>query len=378
MVSKIIKTVATALTVIALAACSGGGSGSPGSTSPGAGSASAPQSATVLVSLFVPKDKSGVESHAVTASSAQRLKPLYLPTSVNSVSIQQTESAGAAVTGAPITVLVIGSSNCTTVAGGQTCTATLTAALGVDAWAFSSYVTGNATGTAVSVNTGSLTVVSGAANVLSVTLNPILASLAFLPLADSANDTATLALPLVLQAKDTTGAIIIGPGTYVTAANVALPITLTTSSSAVVLQTSSGTAATLTVTTTASNDLGKFAYNGSLPAGTQTITAAATGITTASFNLTLAAGLVVPASIALGENLGTTTAALAISDPGYTGTFTLTGPSCANIVSFPGTTASTSPTVTQIAGGTCTILVSDGTNSGSVTVYSTTFGIVLQ
>ena len=89
----------------------------------------------------------------------------------------------------------------------------------------------------------------------------------------------------------------------------------------------------------------------------------------------------VPANIALGEDLGTTSTALAISEPGYGGTFTLTGSSCAGIVSFPGTAGpgpSAAPTVTQLGGGTCTILVTDGTNSSSVIVHSTTVGIVLQ
>lgn len=308
-----------------------------------------------------------------------------MPTSVNSVAIQPTESGGAVVTGGAISVLVIGGSNCTASAGGQTCTITMQGALGQDAWSVKSYVTGNGTGTALSLNTGTLVVQAGVANVLALTLNPILATLGFVPLAYSANATASSTLPLVLQAKDTAGAIIIGPGTYVTAANVANPITLTSSSAThVVLQTSTGSAATVTLTTTATNNLAQIAYDGTLVSGTQTVTAAATGITTASITLTLtlaAGGLSVPASISLGANLGTTSTPLAISEPGYGGTFTLTSSSCAGIVSFPATAGpgpSTSPTITQAGGGTCTILVSDGTNNSSVIVYSTTIGIILQ
>jgi hypothetical protein len=339
----------------------------------------------VRISLFVPKSIPKQPTAGRLDAVSGSAKPLYLPTSVNSVGIQQTESAGAVVNGAPVTVLVIGGPNCTPSTGGQTCTATLQGALGQDAWSFKSYVAGNGTGAAISLNTGTLVVLSGVANVLSVTLNPILASLALVPVSDSANAITTTTLPLVLQADDVTGAIIIGPGTFVTAGNVANPITLASSSGAhVVLETSGGSAATGTLSTTASNNLAQIAYDGTLVAGTQTVTATAAGITTATFTLTLtlaAGGLSVPASIALGENLGTTTVTLAISEPGYGGSFSLTSSSCTGIVTFPSTAGpgpSTSPVVTQAGGGTCTILVSDGTNSGSVIVHSTTLGIVLQ
>jgi hypothetical protein len=374
MLSRFMKTVATALTIGALAACGGGGS-TPGSSSQqnssptGAGSQTLP----VSISLFVPRAIASKSSSVRFAAGVRR--PLYLPTSINSISIQQTEAAGSVVTGAPVTVLVIGGLSCVTSAGGQTCTVTVQGALGQDSWAIESYVTGNGTGSAVSTNTGTLVVLSGVANVLNLTLNPILSSLAFLPLGYSANAIAASNLPLVLEAKDTAGAIIIGPGTYVTATNVANPITLSSSSPThVVLQTSTGSAATITLTTTSTNNLAQIAYDGTLVAGSQTVTASATGVTTATFALTLtlaAGGLVVPASISLG----------AISEPGYGGTFTLTSSSCTGIVTFPGTTGagpSTSPTVTQAGGGTCTILVSDGTNNSSVIVYSTTIGIVLQ
>jgi hypothetical protein len=384
MLCKINRIAAMALASGALVACGGGSSGTPGSPTPAGGSPASSQRYTVALSLFVPKVKSTAAGSVVSQRGARRLSPLYVPTSINSVSIQQTESAGAVVSGAPVTVLVVGSSNCTASAGGQTCTATLQGALGQDAWAIKSYVTGNGTGTAVSLNTGTLTVLSGVANVLSLTLNPVLASLTFVPVAYSANATATSTLPLVLQAKDTAGAIIIGPGTYVTAANVANPIALSSSSSHVALQTSGGTAATATLTTTGTNDLAQLAYDGTLVAGSQAITASATGITTATLALTLtlaAGGLSVPTSIALGEDLSTTSTTLAISEPGYGGSFTLTSSSCAGIVSFPasaGPGPTSSPTVTQIGGGTCTILVADGTNMSSVIVYSTTLGIVLQ
>jgi hypothetical protein len=341
------------------------------------------QTLPVSVSLFVPKSK--LPSSNSTRYAAGVRNPLYLPTSVNSVSIQPTEAGGSVVTGGTVTVLVIGGLNCVASAGGQTCTVTLQGALGQDAWTIKAFVSGDGSGPSVSLNTGTLVVQSGVANVLSLTLNPVLASLAFLPLADSVNATTTSTLPLVLQAKDTAGAVIIGPGTYVTATNVANPITLASSSAAhVVLDTSTGSAATVTLTTTGSNNLAHIAYDGTLVAGSQSVTASATGITTATFALTLtlaAGGLVVPATISLGANLGTTSTPLAISEPGYGGTFTLTSSSCTGIVTFPGTAGpgpSTSPTVTQVGGGTCTILVSDGTNNDSVIVYSTTIGIILQ
>jgi hypothetical protein len=383
MMSKVVKTGAMALAIGGLAAC--GGSSDLARSTGGISSQTAAVRLPVRISLFVPKALPKSSTVGRLDAATDSVKPSYLPGSVNSVGIQKTESAGAVVPGAPVTILVIGSSDCTASPGGQTCSTVLSGALGQDAWSFKSYVSGNGTGTAVSLNTGTLVVQSGVANVLSLTLNPVLASLALVPISDFTSATATNTLPLVLQADDVTGAIIIGPGTFVTAANVANPITLASSSAAhVVPETSAGTSATGTLSTTASNVLAQVAYDGTLVGGTQTITATATGIATATFTLTLtvpANGLSVPASIALGENLGTTTAALAISEPGYGGNFTLNSSSCAGIVTFPamaGPGPSTSPTVTQAGGGTCTILVSDGTNSGSVTVYSTTLSVVLQ
>jgi len=385
MIVKVARTVVVALCIGATSGC-GNGTGAYTYPSPdvyGGGAPGGAQTLPVSVSLFVPNATTSNANSLALPSSAAR--PLYLPSSINSVTIQQTEAAGSVVTGAPVTVLVIGGPSCVASAGGQTCTVTLQGALGQDGWAIKSYVSGAGTGLAVSLNTGTLTVVRGMANVLTLTLNPILASLVFVPAAYSANATTASTLPLVLQAKDTAGAIIIGPGTYVNAANVANPITLSSSSAAhVVLQTSAGSAATVTLTTAATNNLAQIAYDGTLVAGSQTITASATGITTATSALTLtlaAGGLSVPASIALGADLGTTSTALAISEPGYGGTFTLTSSSCTGIVTFPGTAGpgpSTSPTITQAGGGTCTILVSDGTNSSSVIVYSTTIGIILQ
>ena len=386
MFCKITRTVAAALSIGALGACGGGagGANTPSAASPAGSPTVSPQKTLpVSVSLFVPRSLASKASSVVFTSGRRR--PLYLPTSVNSVSMQQTLAGGSVVTGAPVTILVIGGPNCAASTGGQTCTVTLQGPLGQDAWAFKSFVTGNGTGTAISLNTGTITVLTGTANVLTLTLNPVLATLGFVPLAYSANATSTSTLPLVLQAKDTAGAVIIGPGTFVTAGNVATPITLSSSSAAhVVLQTSTGTAATVTLTTTGTNNLAQIAYDGTLVAGTQTLTASATGITTASLTLTLtlaAGGLSVPVSVALGADLGTTSTTLAISEPGYGGTFTLTSSSCTGIVTFPGTAGpgpSASPTITQAGGGTCTILITDGTNSSSVTVYSTTIGIILQ
>lgn len=383
------RAASTLLMLVMLAACGGSGS-SLTSTTPGKVSPVSARTYPVKVSLFVPKAK----AKATTASSlratsvrvaATGRRPLYLPTSVNSVSIQQTESAGAAVTGATV-VIVIGGPNCVASTGGQTCTVTLQGALGQDAWAVKSFLSGDGTGTVVSLNTGTLTVLQGAANVLDLTLDPILVSLVFVPTGHTVNaTTAGPPLSLVLEAIDAAGAQIIGPGTFVTPANVPIPITLTSSSPAhAVLETSSGSAATTSISTTDDNDLADIAYDGTLVAGSQTVTASAQGIPTATFTLTItlaAGGLALPTSIAVGEDLNTTTVALNISEPGYGGTFDLTSTDCAGLVTFPanvGPGPTTSATVTQVGGGTCTISVTDGTNTGSVTVYSTTLGIVLQ
>jgi hypothetical protein len=365
-----------------LAACGQNNSAGLTPLNSGGGSSQA-QSLPVTVSLFVPKTLASSAIRASDASAAQ--KPLYLPSTVNSVTVLQTQAAGAAVTNPTSLLIVIGGPSCTASTGGQTCTATLQGALGYDTWTITSFVSGNGSGSALSTNAGTLDVLSGVSNVLALTLNPILASMTFLPVGDSANATTAVTLPVVLQARDTSGAIIVGPGSFVTAANVANPITLTSSAGAgLLLQTTAGAPASTTMVTPASNNLGQIVYGGTLYSGGQTLTASAGGIAPAVFNLTLTlsgTGLSVPASVSLGENLGTTSTPIAITEPGFGGNYTLTSSSCTGIVTFPATSGpgpTTSATVTQVGGGTCTILVSDGANSASVTVYSTTLGIVLQ
>lgn len=386
MIRKVSTIAAAALTIMGLGACGGGGTNPSTITQPTTPTA---HTLPVRVSVFVPKAKSGSLSASRTRASSNSVKPQYLPTSVNSITFEQTVSAGSSVTGPPTILLTFGGANCTPAGGGQICTTFLQGALGQDAWSINSFTSGDGSGLALSTNTATLTVLTGVANVLIATLNPILHSLAFAPTGGSANATTLTTIPVVLQALDATGAVIIGPGIFVNSANVPTPISLTSSSPAVALQTAGGADATTTSTAASSNDLGQIVYDGTLLASSNpTVSALADGVPQATFTLALtlaAGGLSLPPSIAMGADqaVNTTSAPLQISEPGFGGTFSLTsfGDSCNGIVTFPETVGpgpTQTATVTQVGGGTCSIEVTDGVNTGTVQVYSTTIGITLQ
>jgi hypothetical protein len=245
------------LVVVALSACGGGGASVsmlPKSPQTPVGSANLQR---VTLSIKVP---------APTGTSVVGRRPLYVSTA--------TQSAAIAVNGgAPLVVnLAANSPNCIASAGGRTCTANVSAPVGADTFAETLFASTNGTGSALSQNTTTATIVAGTANVVTLTLEGVVASIA-LSLADPApplGPTATILL--VVNAKDASGATIIGNDPF------ANPIALTDSDT-------SGITALTKATVTSPADTVNVTYNGKSLASA-TFTASATGAAAGSATLT--------------------------------------------------------------------------------------------
>jgi hypothetical protein len=390
-----ILAVAGVATILLTAACSGGGAGSgPASsvvpTSP-VSTATNPPSATlspnsfvtVKIPLFVPAADVAPQS-AGRAVAAGTRRPLEIASAVQSFTVTATEQGGSAFAGSPVVVPVSASNvSCTSVAAGLTCTASVQGALGQDAWNVQTYASNNGTGSALSIGPVSGTVIQGAANVFAATLDPIVASVKFVPTSDSTSATAPATFALAFEALDANGDVILGPGLFANASNTATPVTISSSSAHLAVQTSASAAAALSLNQVSDNNIAQVAYDGTELAGSDTVTATVPGGITGTFTLTKTSGSIAvsPATVALGADLGTTTTTFSISEPGYPGTFTLSSSNCAGVVSYPASEAgpSATATVTQVGGGTCSILVQDDHGgSGSVTVKSTTILFSLQ
>lgn len=401
--ARIVLAVLVSLTLADCGGSSGGGSSlksGTGSSVPVVTSAKG----TLRVSVHIPPRPKTASAIARAVSGTR--KPQYLPASVNSLTFTPIgETTGGLV------VLTIGSGSCTAtfadpptnlISTGQVCVASLTAPVGTDSWTVQTYTSADGSGLALSINTLSEVIIAGTDNVAELlTLNPILASLAFAPETGSftiggGNQSQTL----LLEPQDATGATIIGPGAFVDSAGVATPITLTASDPLLVLQNATG-AATTPINVTTDNDLEFVTYNGLTATSPLTVTASAGSLTPAVLTITLAPGTIsaVPSSVDVGSVTGLTTATFTVTDASVgSATFAETDNCSGSIglgIPFVWDYASISPavpvigtpnyatfTVTQAAGnagGTCTALITDGnSDSVSVQVVSTTNTLNLQ
>jgi hypothetical protein len=254
---KMIRRFLPAVILCTLFAGCGGGGG---------GSSSLPQTQTpttpagkqsVVVSITIPAATSG-------AAAAKR-SPLYV--SAN------TQSASIAVNGGTpvIANLSASSSSCTpATGGGRTCSVTVSAPVGTDTFTEILYASTTGTGTPLSQNTTSAAIVAGKSNVINMTLDGVVSSIA-LALANPTPALGTAAsIALTVTIKDASGAAIIGSDPFTN------PITLTDSDT-------SG-ATTLSKTTLASPaDAAALtvAYTGAAIASA-TFGASATGVTAAN------------------------------------------------------------------------------------------------
>jgi hypothetical protein len=189
MIQRLVLLVAVC---VSIAGCGGGGSSVPGAQ-PASPTSSTLQSVTV--SIAIPS--------AAAASSVLR-QPKYV--SVNTQSASISVNGGTPV----VTNLAAGSPNCTTSSGARTCSITLSAPVGTDTFAEVTYASANGTGTALSQNTTTATIVAGKANVVPLVLDGVVASVA-LTLSNPTPPAGTAAtLGLTVNLIDASGATIIG------------------------------------------------------------------------------------------------------------------------------------------------------------------------
>jgi hypothetical protein len=264
-----------------LAACAGGGSGSPipntVATPPGS---QARASASARFAIFIP-----------SARSMKRARPNYVSPNTQYAGITLTQVSGSPVPSpTPLVVsLTPGAPNCSTSSSGTTCTLTETYLVGLDAWTIALYGQGGVASTPLSINSVSQTIVAGQ-NTVNLTMNPVVASLSFSPNSGTcvSND-ATCVQAAALEALDATNAVIIGPGNYVNASQTPVTINVSQPPPGVTLETSSGSAAVTSATGPAQMNLSQIAYNGSSSAAKLTINASDTNGDTASYTLDLTA-----------------------------------------------------------------------------------------
>jgi hypothetical protein len=164
----------------------------------------------VAVSISIP----AVPSNA----SAIGRRPLYV--SAN------TQSAAISVNGGTpvIANLAASSPNCTAVAGGgRTCTVTISAPVGTDTFAETTYASTNGTGSPLSESTTSETIVAGKANTVNMTLGGVVASIALSLSNPNPRVGQTSTLGVNVNFYDASNAAIIGGDPF------ANPVTLTNS-----------------------------------------------------------------------------------------------------------------------------------------------------
>ena len=164
-----------------------------------------------------------VEIPAAHAASAARRRPAYVSPDTNSITFAQN---GTLVATLP---LAAGAPNCTaTGGGGRTCTVSASAASGVNqVLTVQTFASTDGSGTPLSRQTITATITAGAVNPLSMTLNGVVASVTAAFAASTLPYGVSGTTTLVVNARDASGATIVGPGTFVDAGGNPVTITLT-------------------------------------------------------------------------------------------------------------------------------------------------------
>lgn len=180
------------------AGCSGGSSPSALPSTPVGGGTASQVRSSASFSITVPSaTKSGIRN------------PRYVSANTQSVSIVESDGTAAAL--APVIAnLTPGSPNCTTSGAGTTCTVSVPANPGQDSFTVTAFDAANGTGNKLSTGTVSATIVAGTANATTaLVLGGIINSLTVI-LADPFAPIGTTTSASV-QAKDASGAVIVGP-----------------------------------------------------------------------------------------------------------------------------------------------------------------------
>ena len=217
----------------------------------------------------------------------KRSRPNYVSPNTQSLTITLTQAAGSPVASpAPqIVALTAGSPNCSTSAAGTSCAVSATYPAGADVWTLALYASASGTGTPLSIDTVGATVTTGK-NAVDLTMNPVVASLAFSPASASCSYGTACTSPVVLNALDASGAVIIGPGSYVNASQSAVTISISSPPGGLTLENASGASAVTTAVAPGQLTLAQVAYNGSTSSsGTLTLTASDTNGDKASWAL---------------------------------------------------------------------------------------------
>ena len=246
---------------MALTAC-GGGSGS--SPAPGGGTP-APVNGLVKLQITIP--------HA-TSSAARGRAPRYISSA--------TQSVTAVVPGGPATTVALTPSNPNCVPSGNftVCTVEVPVPVGNSTITVSTYASTDGSGTPLSTTTLPVTVVQGQVNLVTVTLNGVVASLKLSATQTQVTAGKPSSVGLFVQALDAAGKTIIGPGGYSDASGNAISITLTSS------DTSGATSVSPASFPDPSNIIATLNYNGAqIP--NFTITASAPGVPSQSITFSV-------------------------------------------------------------------------------------------
>jgi pimeloyl-ACP methyl ester carboxylesterase len=242
---------------VSLAACGAGGS-APITTSPTVGT-TAGASASATFSIQIP-------AKAVTSQGRRRTQ--YVSASTQSIAISTNGAAPAVANLTPTSPGCVAA----TAPAALTCTLAAPAVIGADTFTLTLYDSVGATGNILSVATVHQTIGGGHSNSIHVTLNPVVSALQ-LTIATPKPPVGTAAtIALNVSAFDADGNIIIAPGTYVNANNVAVPIVLSDS------DTSKITKLSATKLTSPSAAQPTLVYTGASLPGGATITALAAGV----------------------------------------------------------------------------------------------------
>ena len=245
----------------------------------------------------------------------------------------------------------------------------------------------------------------GVANQLGTfTLNPVIGTIAMSVGAPSGGyraGTASSGNAITISTKDPSGATIIAPGSYVNATGTTTPIGLTSSTTPFTFSVDAATAAA-TGTLNGPSDTATLSYSGGAVNSTTTITAAASGVTSATQTISALTAPIVAtlSSGASGSSYHINSATpeldfyttgingtVALSENGYVGTFTLSSTTCGTWVTFSPSVGNTgsSFTATAAAAGTsatpaiCTATFTDSfSQTLSVTFSVTTVTYTLQ
>lgn len=254
------RLLALAFVVVLFAvACGGGGGG---------GSSVAPQppgpAATARFTLTVPR-----------AAAGSRRAPRYISSATGSVAI---------VSSSLKTVVALSTSNpsCSQSASGLTCVVDGGVPAGTSLVTVSTFASTDGTGTPLSTATISVTVAAGQVTTVDLTLNGVVSTLSLSVFPAVVYPSVPSTSSVTLNALDAAGKIIVGPGNYVDANGAPLNITLSDSDTS---------GSTHLSATAASAPGGSFTvtYNGAV-IPSFTITASATGVTSANASVSVAGG----------------------------------------------------------------------------------------